>query len=328
MDGPSSSLLRAAAQAARQDGVLTRAQVDAAGVPDALLRMLVRAGSWERLLRGTFLVETERDDDERRRSWARAAVLVVPGSAVSHHSAAVLHGVRGVPRQGRVHLTRPSSTTDRPGLRVHQGELLAHDVVDLDGIPVTSPVRTLSGLVPMLPEREALVVLDSALHRQVATRADLDAARDRAAARRGCRRSWRSWDLADPGAESPLESRTRWECLRSGLRPMRLQLKIRDDRGVIFARADLAFDRNTPPISGDAAITAMGTREGRASGLLLPVLCEADGEGPHSEPEVLAHDRHRQNDLVGHRYPIVRIMWEDTKHPGRVAVSVRKGLDA
>lgn len=324
--GHGSPLLVASVLAARQDGVLTRAQVEACDVSGALLRMLVGCGRWERLFRGTYLLEVERTPEERRRSWARAAVLAVPGSAVSHHSAAVLLGVQGVPRTGQVHLTRPWSTADRRGLRVHEAPLPTADVVDVDGIPVTHPVRTASDLVPLLPPREALVVLDSARYRGVLGAGDLAEAQHRASGRRGYRQSQVAWALADPGAESPLESRARWDCLQVGLRPMTLQLRIHDDVGELVARSDLAFDPNEPPVRGDAAVRAMGTRAGRTSGLLLPVLCEADGEEPHGKAPVLAHDRHRQNGLIGLRYPVVRVMWADTCVPGRVAASVRTML--
>ena len=156
--------------------------------------------------------------------------------------------------------------------------------------------------------------------------AALAEAQERARGRRGYRTSQHVWALADPGAESPLESRARWDCLLQGLRPMKLQLRVHDDRGVLFARGDLAFDRNSPPVRGDDAVAALGTRAGRASGLLLPVVCEADGEEPHSRPAVLGYDRDRQNDLVGLRYPVVRVMWADTLVPGKVAAAVRKGL--
>ena len=167
------SLRAVSALAALQDGVLTTRQVEEAGVSEVLLRTLLRSGAWVVLVRGSYLVEPERSERERRRSWARAGTLLVPGSAASHHTAAALLGIRGAPRAGVVHVSRAAKALVRPQLHPHRATFGPDDVVDLDGLPVTSPRRTLTDLVPGLDRLEAQAVLDSALHTGAVSRSEL-----------------------------------------------------------------------------------------------------------------------------------------------------------
>lgn len=293
--------------AARQDAVLTRRDVLAAGGDDALLRRLARAGQWEPLLRGSHLAEPWRVGTELQRSWARSAVLAVRGAVVGHGTAAALHGLQGVPRTGLVDLV-VDRHVDRGGRRLNlvQSALGAHHVVDLQGIPATSAVRTLADLVPRLGRLEALAVLDSALHLGLVDAAGLRAAAALAAGHRGCTGALDLWSLADGRAESPLESRARLLCLDAGLVPVALQLVVRDAEGCFVARSDLAFERRDPSQP--------------------PLLLEADGAGPHSTPDALYRDRWRANALAALGHPVVRVTWADTCRPGTVPAVVRAVL--
>ena len=290
-----------------QDGVLTRSQVLAAGVSEHELRALLDLATWLPLLRGTYLTQPWRQGRELQRSWARAALLSVPGSVVARSSAAVLHGLRGVPARGAVEVVAERHVRPRGHLVPHRSRLGAADVVDLDGLAVTSPVRTLADLVPALPRLDALAVLDSALATRLVDGHDLARAAQAAAGHRGCRGAADLWALADRRAESPLESRVRLRCVEAGLPPQHLQLEVRDEHGHLLARADLAFDGR--PERGDR-----------------PLLLEADGRSVHDAPEALHRDRWRQNALVALGYQVLRCTWADTLSPGAVPAMVRAAL--
>lgn len=307
--------------ARRQDGVLSRRDVLSSGLPQSVIAAHVRSGLWTPLLRGTYLVEP---GDDAHRSWARSAVLVAPDAVLVGTTAARLHGLDGVPRSGAIEAVSTRHVRAELGrLRVSRRRIPRDHVVDLDGLPVTSVVRTLADLVPRLDRPDALAVLDSALRHGL-----VDADGSRAAAALGVRggrcaptggradvaagsgsmaRSPSDlWGWADGRAESPLESRARCRCMDDGLVPRALQEEVRDEHGHLLARTDMTFQRRDPS---------------------LPALVlEADGRGPHESPDALYRDRWRANTLVALGHPVVRCTWRDTLSCLAVPTMVRAAL--
>lgn len=315
---PSPSL---ATSAGARDGVISRRDLLAHDVSVATIRTRVRSGLWAPLLRGTYLVEP---GHAPHRSWARSAVLVAPDAVLVGATAARLHGIEGVPRSGTVEMVSTRHVRTEPGrLRVSRRRVPQDHVIDLDGLPVTSVVRTLADLVPRLDRPDALAVLDSALRHGLVDPDGLCAAaalgvRDsryaptdgRTDARAGCGARARGasdlWGRADGRAESPLESRVRCRCLDDGLAPRALQEEIRDEHGHLLARTDMTFERRDPS--------------------LPPLVLEADGRGPHESPDALYRDRWRANTLVALGHPVVRCTWRDTLSRLAVPTMVRAAL--
>ncbi|WP_462202969.1 type IV toxin-antitoxin system AbiEi family antitoxin domain-containing protein, partial [Frankia sp. CcWB3] len=101
----------------------------------------------------------------------RAALIGRPRAVVCGITAARLHGFPlAVPESSTepVHLLLPArQTRAQPrGIRLHFSDLDADQRVELGGIPLTSPERTLADLVLAAQSREAAVAhLDAALHR-------------------------------------------------------------------------------------------------------------------------------------------------------------------
>lgn len=297
------------AVAARQDAVVTSADLLAVGAGHGDARRLVRCGGWRPLLRGSFLVQPERQGPRLLRSWARAATLTVPGATAAHETAAALHGLVDPTAPTPVHVVVPASRRkrSREDLVVSHDALDDGDVVRVRGVPTTSVVRTLVDLAPRLPRGDALALLDAGLASGAASPADLAVAEVRCRGRRGCRAVADLWSLADGRAESPLESRARLDCVDGGVPPDDLQVLVRDDDGRAVARGDIVFRRRKRP--------------GR--GLLL---LEADGRRYHDAPAAVLHDRHRANALLALGHDVIRCTWADTCAPGRVAAMVRAAL--
>lgn len=243
------------------------------------------------------------------RSCARAASLLVPGAVAARRSAASLLGVCGAPLPAGAEVVVPPGLqkASRDGLHVVVSAVRAGDVVDVRGIPTTSPVRTLVDLVPRLDRPEALSALDSALAAGVVDRDDLLVARARCTGRRGSRAVDDLWALADARAESPLESRARLACVEGGVPPDDLQVLVATDDGHVVARGDMGYRR----------------RRRRGRGLLL---VECDGQVVHSAPEALYRDRWRANALVALGHDVIRCTWADVLHPGRLPAMVRAAL--
>ncbi len=89
-----------------------------------------------------------------------AAVLAAgPRAVLSHRSAAALWGIRHT-ASARIEITVPKQLRPRPNLLPHCAVLPADEVTVHDGIPVTTPARTLFDLAAVLRPNE----LDRALN--------------------------------------------------------------------------------------------------------------------------------------------------------------------
>jgi very-short-patch-repair endonuclease len=136
--------------AARQWGVVTRAQLTALGVGDSGVRDWVQSGRLHRLYRGVYAVGHDRLRSEGRRL---AAVLACgPGAVLSHRDAAALWDLRQS-HSAYIDVTVPSRNGRRRqhGIRLHRtSRLRPEEVTVRDGIPVTTVARTLLDLADVL----------------------------------------------------------------------------------------------------------------------------------------------------------------------------------
>jgi very-short-patch-repair endonuclease len=106
-----------------------------------------------------------------------AALLAVrDGASLSHHSAAVLWGMRRPEASdGLIHVTVPGSPGGEPeGVLVHRSKLLTtRDLRVRERLPVTSPARALLDLAPSATPREMERMLDQGLVERVLTIRDV-----------------------------------------------------------------------------------------------------------------------------------------------------------
>ena len=137
---------------------------------------------------------------------------------VAGWAAAELLGASCAPANADAEIVLPGSDRrPRPGLRVHRFRPHAGEVRQVDGIDVTSPLRTAYDLARREPLVRAVTAVD-ALARvgRFEPAAVLSLAR-RHPGVRGTRRLPRVVELADPRAESPGESRMRLAIVLAGL---------------------------------------------------------------------------------------------------------------
>lgn len=281
------------ALAAQQDGVVSWAQARAHGETEGSVRAHLRMGRWTRVRHGAYLVHGV---TTVREPWvqARAVTLTVPGVVVAGRSAAGLWGLAGVPDGAvEVAVPRARSLRTRSDLVVHRTTVDRAETLRLRGLLVTTAARTVQDLVLAHDRLVGLAVLDSALRTKLVRPGDLVGLRDGCRSRPGASATRDLWVLADGRAESPLESRVRLRCLDAGLVPDDLQLEIRDSRGGLCARVDLAFR----------------TRRRPGRGLLL---VEADGAAVHGSVDAVYRDRGRSNDLAGLGHDMLRFTYRDT----------------
>jgi uncharacterized protein DUF559/putative AbiEi antitoxin of type IV toxin-antitoxin system len=160
---------RLADLAARQHGVITTAQLEQLGIDRRSVWRRVRAGRLHRLYRAVYAVGHDRITQRGR--WMAAVLACGTGAVLSYRSAAALWGMR--PTSSRLtEVTLPSlrGASDRAGLRVHRTRRLgADEVTTRDGIPVTTPARTIADLRRVLPSDQ----LNAAIRRAEVLRLDI-----------------------------------------------------------------------------------------------------------------------------------------------------------
>jgi very-short-patch-repair endonuclease len=152
---------RIARLAERQHGVVATRQLAALGLQQRAVSYRAAAGRLHRVHRGVYAVgHTVLTANGRR----MAAVLAAgPGAVLSHASAAALWEIRPT-NATRIDVTvRTKRGRARRGLRIHRTSTLqADEVTDHQGIPVTTPSRTLLDLAATLPRRALERALDEA----------------------------------------------------------------------------------------------------------------------------------------------------------------------
>ena len=137
-----------------QHGVVSRRQVLALGVGRGWIEHALRTERLHRIFRGVYAVG--RPELGPRGRWMAAVLAYGPRAVLSHQSAAALHGMRNTARAViDLSLARAGSRR-RKGVQVHDlRDLHPQDIVVVDGIPCTSPERTLLDLADALG-RQAL----------------------------------------------------------------------------------------------------------------------------------------------------------------------------
>ncbi len=160
-----------------QHGVVTVAQLAAAGVGRRGVAHRVAHGRLTRLHRGVYRVGPV----EAPLTPVMAAVLACGARAVaSHRTAAALHGFAQEP--ACVDVTVPAGhPRDRPGIRIHRSPLDG-DVTATQGIPVTTVERTIRDLAGRISDRELKRTIEEAL---IQRRLDHSSLTDAVSAARG-----------------------------------------------------------------------------------------------------------------------------------------------
>ncbi|QSB14658.1 type IV toxin-antitoxin system AbiEi family antitoxin domain-containing protein [Natronosporangium hydrolyticum] len=294
--------------ASKQDGIVTARQCRQLGISPAEIKARCRSGRWRRIYRGTYLVMGASVAELPARVRTRAGLLAAgPHSVAVLSTAAAVHGIEGLPPpDGQVHLSLPGEHArarriiDRQ-LALHQLAIKPAEITKVDGLMVTTPLRTVADLILRVGRFSAVSIMDSALHQQLISEAEFATLPQLIAGRRGAVQT-KTWvPAADARAASPLETRVRLRCADGGVAPDVLQYPVLDLDGELLGIADFAW---------------LGAR----------VLGEADGGEVHSRPDALFRDRWRQNALANAGWRIIRFTWEDTLRPGYIPYVVRQAL--
>ena len=248
-----------------------------AGLSRRQLDRLTATGVLREPLYGV-LVDARRTDTLELR--AACAGLVLPaGAAVGRRTAAWLWGVDG--RSPGEHLSVPDAEcvvpsgvepVRRPGVRCFQAPLTDDEIVVVDGVPVTTPLRTALDCARYLPPFMGLGTIDAMAHQKLVVPEEMAVEIERFRGDRFVARARRLITACEPRTESFGESWLRLRCLDAGFPRPEAQVNLPDD-GCPRWRLDLGFV------------------EFKAGG-------EYDGEEFHSTDEQIAHDEYRREDCL------------------------------
>lgn len=289
--------------AQRQHGCIRRDQARALGLSDRLISRRAASGRWEPLCPAVFRVEGA---PRTWRQWLAAAVLwAARGCAVSHRSAATLHGFARFPEgPAELSVTR-AARLGRP-FTVHRvARLPDREVTTIDGLKVTTVERTLVDLCSLADVPALRASVDEALRRKKTTLDRLEAAIDRAGPTRGVA-ALRALIAELHGGRRPTESELEarvYELLASAGLP----------RPTKQARLCLAgqvrrLDFHFP-----------GT----------PVVIEADGYAFHSTGAMRERDSARSNQLTTHGLRVLHWTWAALRdRPDQLLAQLRANLRA
>jgi hypothetical protein len=224
------------------------------------------------------------------------------GAAFSGRTALWLHGLEVEPCDPiEVTIPEPNGGSRRAGATVRRTALARAEIVLRKGLPTTSALRTVVDLGGRNPLTEGVVAADQVLHAKLAATAQLRIYIAEHRRAKGIARLRRVVDLAEPMAESPMETRLRMLLVLAGLPRPEVQGPIHDDEGNPLGRPDLLY---------------------RVQRLAV----EYDGDNHRDR---LAADNRRQNRLIGAGFRLLRFTASDVyRFPDSVVMQVRHALAA
>jgi predicted transcriptional regulator of viral defense system len=291
-----------ARMAAKQNGVVSLAQLRACGLGRGGVNTRVRNGRLHRMHRGVYAVGHLAVPERGR---LRAAVLACGDAAVlSHFSAAAFWGIADP--EGRPPDVSVIGTAGRSirGLRVHRRPSLpACDVWTRDGMRVTSPARTLLDIADDLTGSGLRGTVRRAQAEQRVNVRQLVEVLCRAKGHRGAPA------LRAVVADGPAPTRSELEDI-----VLDLIDRVTAERPEINAMLRLDGERAIRP-----------DFLWRERGLVI----EADGAAWHDDKLTRENDAEKQAMLEAHGYRVLRITWEQAvRHPQQTLARIRAALGA
>lgn len=279
------------ALAAAQHHVFTLQQAYGIGFSERQAMHRVATGAWCRLGPGAYALPGATIDTRAR---LKASTLVTLGSVASHESAGELRDYPLVPR-GLVVVSRPNARPNRTELgrirRVGDFRPSDHDLID--GIPVTSALRTAADLAAVMRAGRYRTMIDRLLVRNEFTSEDLADVAVRWC-RRGRKGSRLLWDTVDAQGEGYVAPESELE--QAGLALL--------ERG------------GFPPPIRQLALPWRSTKPGRVDCAYVGerVLIEWDSRKHHREEEQFENDRVRDAEAIAHGWLPLRYTWKMIHH--------------
>ena len=266
----------------RQDGVATSAQI-LQRLSRRAFDAQLRTGALERIWQGIYSRGAP-DDWTRLRGLDLAAGKPVP---VCLGTAAALYGF-DTEEPKDLHVLNPvgSHLRHADGLVIHRRD--GAPMAIAQGRPATAPAWTAIEVARSLRRPRVLATLDAALRSGTCDRVELARAVTKQAGRRGIVVVRELLPLADPRADSPMESEARLVMIDGGLPMPELQFEVVDGRGKL-RRLDFAWPQ-------------------------YMVAAEYDGLDWHSGADAMLADRERASALMDVGWTAISMVFGDVRY--------------
>jgi very-short-patch-repair endonuclease len=290
-----------AALARRQEGVVTRSQVEAAGVSSRQIDGMVREGRLLPVFHGVFAVGHGQISMQAR---MRAAVLACPGAVISHRSAAALLGF-GKAAPVVVDLI-PGEQRGRKigGIKAHRVPFPARaERGHVHGIPVTSVARTIVDLAGAYGEKQLGEAVERGATKKLLDLAAIDAILDDGPRRRGApclRRVLAPW--------RPVAETAKYATFRSLFEAKLLPL---------VAAAGLPLPRFNAPVR-----TAERILEVDLLWEHTRFVVEADSRKHHGIEVAFERDHKRARELIAAGYGFLGVTWREVENEAPAVFAV------
>lgn len=228
------------------DHPFTLTQIESLGITRSQLRTLVLNGEVRRPLHGVYCSSQLPDSQELR---ARCAALVLPPhTVVCDRSAAWIHGVdtfdlidRALPPPLEVVAVGGQDRSRRNEVYGGKRRLQPDEVMTIEGVRVTTPLRTACDLARLRGRHSSLAALDAFMRKHGITQADFVRVLPRFRGQRGVVQLRQLVPLASPLRESTGESFTAVAIDSAGLPPPTPQVWVElEDFGPV--RLDHAYE--------------------------------------------------------------------------------------
>lgn len=268
----------------------TRRQAIDAGISKAELASLLRDRVVRRMLHAVYVAIDIEDTVQLR--VAAVKLVTAPHVVISDRTGAWIHGVDALDYV-ELEVLPPIDTCVPPGrTRVRRDQCLGRsrdleddDIMEIDGVLITTPLRTALDLASGLRRRNGLAVLDAFLRLRVFNQVALHNEVRRFARRRGVIQLRQLVAIADGRAESSGESWTRLEIIDAGLPVPQPQFVVMWQGQELF-RLDLAYAKHR-------------------------ICIEYDGIEFHDSREQRRHDEARREWLRQHGWVVIVVRKED-----------------
>jgi very-short-patch-repair endonuclease len=290
-----------------QDGLISREQLEIEGLSESARRRRVWAGALIPVLPGVYRSPVA---TECWLQYVRATWMWLRGRGVLSHltSASLLGLVEN--EVFPVEVTSPLSSLKPPSDRVtvHRvKQLEPRDIRVIDGMHITTPVRSIVDLAGSVPRHQFELVLDEARRRRLVAERPLREALDRLG-RQGrsgiklLRAVLDSGELQRPVPGSPFERRFIQFLDRRRLPVAERQFDIHDHEGNFVARVDFAYPE-------------------------LKVAIECDGRKHHFGLGDWEHDVVRRSKLAALGWLVIHVSWHMLVHePDEVERLIRGAI--
>ena len=293
--------------ASRQYGLFTRAQALALGVTATMILARLRGGQWLQVAPGVYSFPGIGDSGHRR--LMAACLEAGPGAVVSHEAAAALHRLATfTPGPVVVMLAHGDHQHLRLGTLRQSTDLGPHHCTTIEGVPVTTPVRTIADLAGVLRPGRLRIVVEDALAARACTLDEL--ARCHEELRRPGKRGMRGLGLvvAALGPGRVVETSALERRLLRVLRDGGLPKPVREH--------ELPWRRDTP---GRVDVAYPDAR----------VIVEADSRRWHTRERDFEVDRRRDREAQLAGWDVYRFTWDDLRRqPDEVVGTLFRALAA